>query len=52
MYVAFLHSKTGLVVAVNAAVGLKDKILFIFNSIQCVPFLESYGSALPSADLF
>lgn len=52
MHVAFLHSKTGLIVTINAAVGLTDKILFTFNSIQCVPFLESHGSALLSADLF
>lgn len=52
MHVAFLHSKTGLIVTVNAATGLADKILFTFNSIHCVPFLESHGSALLSTDLF
>ena len=52
MHVAFLHSKTGLIVTVNAALDLTDKILFTFNSIQRVPFLESHGSALLSADLF
>lgn len=37
MYAVFLHSKTGLTVAADAAVGLMDKILFTCNSIQCVP---------------
>jgi len=52
MHVVFLHSKTRLIVTVNAAVGLADKILFTFNSIHCVPFFESHGLALLSADLF
>lgn len=38
IHVVFLHSETRLMVTVNAAVGLTVKILFTFNSMQCVPF--------------
>lgn len=35
MHVVFLHSRTGLIVKVNAPVSLTDKILFTFDSIVC-----------------
>lgn len=35
MHVVFLHSRTGLILTVNAAVSLTDKILFTFYGIVC-----------------
>lgn len=52
MHVVFLHSRTGLIVTANSLLGLRDKIPFAFDGVQCVPLFGSHGLALVSADLF
>lgn len=52
MHIVFLHGRTGLIVTANAARGLRDKIHFAFDSIQCKPLFGSHGLGLVSADLF
>lgn len=52
MHVAFLHSRIELIVAANAVLGLRDKIPFALDGVQCVPLFGSHGLALGSADLF
>lgn len=52
MHVVFLHSRTRLTVLASVVLGLRDKIPFAFDRVQCVPLFGSHGLALVFADLF